>query len=212
LTVLPESQIPHVFVNRVVPGSDRNISLNLEAASCAALDHLAALGHRRIGHVSGPDDLTPSRSRRAGLLSAARRAGLPEPPVESGDFNEQGGFDAATRLLRNHPEVTAVYVSTLNQAIGALSAVHAAGLRVPDDISVISYDDLPIAGFLQPPLTAIAMPLMELGRAAVDALCGQLEGAPPEDVMVPGSPEVIVRGSTGPPPPLPRSGRAGIPS
>jgi LacI family transcriptional regulator len=212
LKVLPDSQIPHVFVNRVVAGSGRNISLDLEAASCAALDHLAALGHRWIGHVSGPEDLTPSRSRRAGLLRAARRAGIPEPSIESGDFNEQGGFEAATRLLRNHPDLTAVYASTLNQAIGVLSAVHAAGLRVPQDISVISYDDLPLAGFLQPPLTAIAMPLMELGQAAVDALCGQLEGAPPENVMVPGSPEVIIRASTGPPPPLARAGRAGIPS
>jgi LacI family transcriptional regulator len=212
LGMLPDSRIPHVFVNRVVAGSGRNISLQIEAASQAALDHLLALGHRRIGHVSGPEQLAPTVSRRAGLLGAAVAAGIPEPSIESGEFNEQGGYAAATRLLADHPDLTAIYASTLNQAIGVLSAVHAAGLRIPEDISVISDDDLPLAGFLHPPLTAIAMPLMELGQAAVDALCAQLEGAPPEDVLVPGAPEVVVRGSTGPPRPGPPAGAAKVPS
>ncbi|MCU1512342.1 MAG: transcriptional regulator, LacI family protein, partial [Arthrobacter sp.] len=97
-----------------------------------------------------------------------------------------------------HPEVTAVYTSTLNQAIGALHALRELGFSVPEQISVISYDDLPLADYLQPPLTTIAMPLVDLGRTAVNALCDQLNGEPPSDLMIPSDPQVITRKSTAP--------------
>ncbi|WGM20512.1 LacI family DNA-binding transcriptional regulator [Paenarthrobacter sp. OM7] len=199
LNLLPQTDIPYLFVNRSVADSGRNITMNLEAASTCAVAHLQELGHRHIGHVSGPEALSPGQGRRIGLLRAAREAGLPEPQVEPGEFSEKGGYDATLRLIRNHPRVTAVYTSTLNQAIGALHALHESGISVPEQISVISYDDLPLADYLQPPLTTIAMPLVELGRTAVDVLCNVLNGDTPTDLTIPSDPQVVSRRSTAPP-------------
>ncbi|MDQ0867480.1 LacI family DNA-binding transcriptional regulator [Arthrobacter globiformis] len=196
LNMLPQTDIPYLFVNRSVSGSGRNIIMNLEAASACAVSHLRELGHRHLGHVSGPEVLSPGQSRRIGLMHAAREAGLPDPSVEYGDFSEKGGYEATLRLVKHHPEVTAVYTSTLNQAIGALHALRELGLNVPERISVISYDDLPLADYLQPPLTTIAMPLVELGRTAVNALCDQLNGGLPADLIIPSDPQVVTRKST----------------
>lgn len=198
LPTLGGAGIPHVYVNRAVPGSGRNVLMDLEAASVAAVQHLVRLGHRRIGHVSGPATLAPAQAREAGFLSCGRGFGLAAMPVARGEFSEEGGADAAARLLREHQDLTAIYASTLSQTIGVLHAVRASGLRVPDDISVVGYDDLPLAGYLDPPLTTVAMPLVELGATAVDALVGQLQGKQPTDVTIPTSPEVVARSSTGP--------------
>jgi DNA-binding LacI/PurR family transcriptional regulator len=192
--------IAHVFVNRAVRGSGRNVVMDDETASAAALDHLARLGHERIGHVGGPRTLDPARRRAFGFRRHARRLGLVSAPEVEGDFTEGGGAEAAIRLLRASPGLTALFVSTLAQAVGTLHAVGRLGLRVPEDLSVVASDDMHLAGYLTPPLTTIRLPLAELGAAAVDALVGQLLGAEPEDVVVPGAPEVVVRGSTAPPP------------
>lgn len=199
INALPGMDIPYVFLNRSVPGSDRNVTLATEAASARAVAHLAGLGHVRIGHIAGPRSLTANDGRRTGLMDAARAAKLPPPAIEYGAFSEQGGHDAVQRLMRAEPGLTAVYTSTLNQAIGALQGLRQLGLDVPGQVSVISYDDLPLAEYLQPPLTTIAMPLVELGRAGIDAICLQLEGKPAQDIVVPAEPQVIVRQSTAPP-------------
>ncbi len=128
------------------------------------------------------------------------RLGLETSCIERDSFSEQGGADAATRLLTRCPGLTAVYTSTLSQAVGATHAVRALGRRIPEDLSVISYDDLPLADYLDPPLTTVAMPLLELGAAAVDALVEQLSGQPPRDVTIPTTPLVVARRSTGRPP------------
>lgn len=194
--VLSTANFPYVFVNRAVPSSGRNVTMDMGAASAIAVAHLVELGHRTIGHVSGPEELAPSQSRRAGLLAAAYKAGLPEPVIESGDFSERGGYEATIRLMRSRPDVTAIYTSILSQAIGTISALHFLGLDVPGQVSVVSYDDLPLAEFLIPALTTIAMPLDELGRAAVDAISAQLDGEKPSDVVIPTHPRVIQRSST----------------
>jgi LacI family transcriptional regulator len=132
-------------------------------------------------------------------LAAAKSAGLPEPAIEAGEFSEEGGYQATIRLISARPDITAIYTSTLNQAIGSLHALREAGLSVPEDMSVISYDDLPLAEHLQPPLTTIAMPLLELGRTAVDALCAQLNGERPSNITIDTRPDVVIRSSTSAP-------------
>lgn len=191
------ARIPHVFVNREVPDSGRNVGMDLAAASAAAVRHLHRLGHRAIGMVSGPTELGPARTRHAGFVDQVRTLGLDPDLVEQGPFNEPGGAAAAARLLKAHPEVTALYTSTLSQAVGAMHAVRSAGLRIPDDLSIIAYDDLPLADYLAPPLTTIGMPLQELGAAAVDAVLDQLAGQPPTDSTIDTQPLVIERASTG---------------
>lgn len=198
LESLSHMDVPYLFLNREVAGSGRNVTMDMQAASACAVAHLAGLGHVRIGHISGPETLSPGRERRAGVEAALREAQLPAPALETGDFSAKGGHEATLRLVKTHPEVTAIYTSTLNQAIGALHALHQIGLAVPRDISVISYDDLPLADYLQPPLTTVAMPLIELGRAAVDAIYMQLSDRTIKDVVVTSHPQVVVRESTAP--------------
>jgi DNA-binding LacI/PurR family transcriptional regulator len=191
--------IPHVFANRAVRGSGRSIVMDDASASKAALEHLVGLGHERIGHVGGPRTLDPARRRAASFRKHAERLELAQAPVVEGEFTESGGSQAAHRLLREHPGLSALYVSSLAQAVGALHEAAQVGLRVPGDISLITYDDMPLADYLRPPLTAIRMPLAELGAASVDALVEQLLGGEPRDVVVEGEPEVVVRSSTAPP-------------
>lgn len=188
--------IPHVFVNREVPGSGRNVGMDLAAASAVAVRHLHDLGHRRIGLVSGPSDLQPARAREQGFVEQLTELGLEPGHVAHGPFSEQGGATAAARLLSHGSRPTAIYCSTLGQAVGALHGIRTCGLRIPEDVSVVSYDDLPLADYLDPPLTTVAMPLVELGAAAVDAVLAQLSGAAPSDVAVPVRPTIIERAST----------------
>lgn len=188
--------IPHVFANRAVPGSGRSVVMDDARASEAALDHLVALGHARIGHVGGPRKLDPARRRGDSFLRHAERLGLDAAPVAEGEFTETGGAQAAQRLFDEHPDLTALYAGSLAQAVGALHAAAELGRAVPDDLSLVSFDDMPLADYLRPPVTTIEMPLAELGAAAVDALVDQLLGAPPRDVVVPSDPTVIVRMST----------------
>jgi LacI family transcriptional regulator len=190
------ARLPHVFVNREVPGSGRNIGMDLAEASATAVRHLHQLGHTCIGLVSGPAELYPARARERGFVDQMTALGLDPDACARHPFDERGGARAAAELLGRSPAPTALYCGTLSQAIGALHTVHTRGLRVPEDVSVISYDDLPLADYLDPPLTTVAMPLLELGAAAVDAVLSQLDGAQPRDVAVPTMPVVVVRGST----------------
>src|SRR5207302_8231419 len=108
---------------------------------------------------------------------------------------------AARELLRPaaasaRPPVTALYTSSLAQAIGAMAAIRDLGLRIPQDVSVVGNDDLPVAAHLHPPLTTVAMPLYELGTAAVDALVATIEGSPVGDIVVPTEPRLVLRRST----------------
>ncbi|WP_217237530.1 LacI family DNA-binding transcriptional regulator [Streptomyces sp. AC555_RSS877] len=200
LDALSRSPIPHVFLNRSVEGSGRNVTMDVARSSVTALDHLHGLGHRAIGHVAGPSGITPSDARKHAFLRHADALRLSAAPVASGDFTEDGGVSATLELLRpdagTRPPVTALYTSSLAQAIGAMAAIRGLGLRIPEDISIVGNDDLPVAAHLSPPLTTVAMPLYELGTAAVDALVAAIQGAPVGDVLVPTEPRLVLRGST----------------
>lgn len=198
LRSLRRQEIPHVFVNRGVARSGRNVVMDEAQASAAALAHLAGLGHRRIGHVAGPRSLDTARRRTAGFLKAAAANGV-EVEVAEGDFGEGGGAAAARVLLKRSPGLTALYTSTLSQAVGVYHATWELGLDVPEDLSLVGYDDMPLADYLRPPLTTVRTPLGELGAAAVDALVDQLLGGEPRNVVVGTDPEVVVRASTAAP-------------
>ena len=169
-------------------------------ASAAALDHLVGLGHERIGHVAGPRTLDPASG---GATPAFRTRPSDRParrPSAEGEFSENGGGSRRPLAPGGHPRLTALYVSTLGAGRGRAARAGSYALRVPEDLSLITYDDMPLAEYLRPPLTTIRMPLSELGAAGVDALLDQLLGGEPRDVVVAGEPEVVVRSSTAPPP------------
>ncbi|WP_155360852.1 LacI family DNA-binding transcriptional regulator [Acrocarpospora macrocephala] len=192
---LRESSFPHVFVNRAVAGSGRNVTMNVARASELAVEHLTGLGHRRIAHLAGPAEVESGADRLAAFESAIDARGLPLLPPLFGDFTEATGFASARTLLDAEP--TAIFTSSPGQAIGVIRFLTNAGLRVPEEISVIAYGDFPAAGFTVPAVTTIGLPLLELGAAAVDELVAQLDGAPPRDLVIPQEPRLFVRESTG---------------
>lgn len=187
--------VPCVFVNRRLARSGRNVVMREEYAGRIAAEHLLELGHTRLAHLAGPSGLDTADRRRNGFVRAASRAGV-AAAVRHAAFDEAAGFGAMGELLDTSPRPTAVFVSNVNQAIGAVAAVRRRDLRIPADLSLITNDEDPFVEYLECPLTTIRMPLGELGRTGVDALIAQISGAQPTDVLVPTAPEIVVRGST----------------
>jgi DNA-binding LacI/PurR family transcriptional regulator len=199
LRLVAGCRVPYVFVNRRVPGSGRNVYMREGDAGRIAAEHLVGLGHVALAQIAGPLGLDTASRRAAGFSDATVSAGLELPALVEAPFEERGGFDAMGRLLLSR-RPTGVYVSNLNQAIGALACVRRMGVRVPEEMSLITYDDDPLAEFLEVPLTAIRMPLGELGAAAIGSLAAQIDGDAPRDLEVTTAPELVLRASTAPPP------------
>jgi LacI family transcriptional regulator len=200
LELAASNRVPYVFVNRRVPGSGRNISMREGDAGRLAAEHLVGLGHLVLGQIAGPLGLDTADRRAAGFSDAVISAGLQPPMTVAVPFDERGAFEGIGRLLRSRPRPSGVYVSNLNQAIGALAGIRRLGLRIPGDLSLVTYDDDPLAEFLEVPLTTIRMPLGELGAAAIGALASQIDGEPPSDIELKTPPALIPRASTAPPP------------
>ncbi|CAN5365436.1 LacI family DNA-binding transcriptional regulator [soil metagenome] len=198
---LERNSVPHVFVNRVVTGSERGVYMQVREAGRLAAHRFADEGHHYLGHISGPLDVETSRARAEGFVEAAIELGLPHPVVANmSAFDERGGSDGLRELLDREPRITAIFSTSINQVIGVLHEAHERGLAVPADLSVLAYDDLPLADFLIPPVTTIRMPLAELGRESVDALLEQVQGYEPRNRTVPIPPHIVERQSIGSPP------------
>jgi DNA-binding LacI/PurR family transcriptional regulator len=158
-----------------------------------AVRHLASRGHREILHVCGPLDWAEARARRDGFLLETAAAGVEARVSEEGDWTAASGARIAAGLL-NDGRITAVFSSNDQMALGVLHAVRKAGRRVPEDLAVVGFDDIPEAAYFAPPLTTVRQDFAELGRRAVARLVGLLEG---REVAFaePIAPELIVRES-----------------
>lgn len=198
---LGNEPLPVVWVNRRGKAGP-SILEDDEQGMALAVQRLKALGHTDIAHIAGPQFLDTGRRRLHGFVEAMRGVGL-EPQeryIVSQPFTEQGGADALVALLRTNPLPTAVTVSSLSATIGALAAAKEAGLKVPQELSIIAFHDAVIASYLDPSVTTIQMPLQELGRLAVEGLLFMMAGGTlPQETVVPISPRLIERGSTAPP-------------
>jgi LacI family transcriptional regulator len=199
LVQLEERPVPHVFVNRGSPASNRNVVMNDERAVELVLEHLVSIGHREIVHLCGPPDLETARRRVAIFRELAGKHGLDRAEVVPGGFSERGGADAAGAALGKWPGATALFADTVTQAIGVLGRAYECGISVPRDLTVAAQADTSLAAFLTPALTAVQMPLAELGAAAVDALIEQIETGELRDVAIRTEPRLVPRGSTGRP-------------
>jgi DNA-binding LacI/PurR family transcriptional regulator len=176
------------LANRKVPLVFIDIGPNRPGISVLKIDyhhgirqgvqHLAALGHRNIAFVSGPERLHSAQSRVAAFSKALQECGIAADPLRivKGDHTMEGGIAAMESILAAKVRPTAVMCSNDMTAIGVLHKLYRAGLRVPDDLSVIGFDDIHIAEVTTPPLTTIQMSRFELARAAVTALRSQVEG------------------------------------
>lgn len=170
-----------------------SVHIDNAAASADAIDHLVGLGHRAIGVVTGLPESPPSRDRLAGAHAAAARHGI-HLQVAGGDYSAGSGFEGAARLIA--AGVTAIFCFSDVMALGALRAVGEAGLSCPDQVSVIGFDDLPLAAFFQPALTTIAQPKELIGRKTIELLVDVLAGAELTHTPAPLAHELVVRGTT----------------
>ena len=172
---------------------------NVEGAR-AATRHLLALGHRLVATIAGPDRLTTGRDRLRGFRDILEEEGLvvDEAYIERGDFRRESAYAAATRLLSLPVPPTALFVANNEMLIGALDAIRERGVTIPSELSIVSFDDVPWAGYVEPPLTVVAQPTEQIGRTAAELLFRRLEGddAPKTVVLMPVLRE---RGSTAPP-------------
>jgi DNA-binding LacI/PurR family transcriptional regulator len=191
--------VPCVFMDRAHPGSSRNVTMRDGDAGRMAAEHLLELGHNSIALLSGPAELDTVMRRQIGFLERLEVAGH-TADVISAPLSETGGYAAMEELLEQECRPTGVYVANINQAVGAVAAVRNAGVRVPREVSLLCHDDDPVCEYLDVPLTAILMPLQELGSTAVDVLLDQVEGGSPRDVEIETAPELVRRRSTGPAP------------
>jgi len=175
------------------------------AGGLAATEHLLGQGHRRIAAISGPADLLCSRARLDGYRSALDRAGLKYDPrlVREGDFHHEGGFAAGAGLLSLAEPPTAIFAGSDQQALGVYEAARQRGLRVPEDLSVVGFDDLPVARWASPPLSTVRQPLAEMGRAAAQMLGDLINGITLRTSRIELSTELIVRESTAAPTEIP---------
>lgn len=167
-----------------------------------ATSHLLDLGHRTVWHVAGPADWLEAAGRRRGWQRTLEAAGIALPPVVAGDWSPRAGYAAGRRIAdaARAGRATAVFVSNDQMALGLLRALHEAGIRVPQDVSIVGFDDIPEAEFLMPPLTTIRQDFAEVGRKSIALLLDLIETGPrPEAERIVVAPALVVRVSTAPP-------------
>jgi LacI family transcriptional regulator len=194
--------IPYVFADRDVPSSRAcSVSVDDIAGGRLAADHLIEQGHEHIVYVSGPMHLTQCQDRRTGALDALAAAGLlPEAlsHIETERLDVASGRDAGARLLGMTDRPTAVFCANDLLALGVLQALYAAGVRVPEEVALVGYDDIEFAAAAAVPLTSVRQPAYRLGRAAADLLIEETgdnaEAHQHQRIVL--QPELVVRGST----------------
>ncbi|QDQ11645.1 LacI family DNA-binding transcriptional regulator [Streptomyces spectabilis] len=189
---------PMVFVDRWIPGADVPVvRADGRGAVRDLVAHLYALGHRRLAIIAGPAATTTGSERVEAFRDALAEYGLdlPAAHIGQGDFQAASGRRATERFLDLPTPPDVVFAADNLMALGALDAVRARGLRVPHDIALAAFDDIPWFVHTDPPITAIAQPTGELGRAAVRALADRIEGRAPQSVTLPA--RLVVRRSCG---------------
>jgi LacI family transcriptional regulator len=170
------------------------------AGGLSATEHLLALGHRRIGFIAGPKRLRCSRARQDGYGAALAAAGIDLDPtlIQEGDFYHESGFACARALLGLKRRPTAIFASSDQMAFGVYEAARQRGLRVPDDISVVGFDDLPESRWTSPPLTTVRQPLAEMGLIAARTVMRLAAGEAIESPGIELATEFVARDSTAP--------------
>jgi len=187
---------PRVTLDEGIPA----VSAANASGARAAMEHLLSLGHRRIGAITGPRGGKATDDRRRGYFAALAEAGIaPDPALEvEGNFEVSSGVTAAARLLDLASPPTAIFCFNDNMAIGAMRVARERGIRVPEDLSLIGFDDLDEAAIVHPALTTIRQPLAEMGRLAVSLLMRLLDDQPIEALHVELATRLVVRESTAP--------------
>lgn len=187
-------QQPVVITGRRLEGRNiKSLRLDNEQGGYLAASHLLSLGHRRIAHISGPDDHEDAVDRYAGFVRAHKEYGVEVDPeiVFQGDFLEHGGVLAMTRLLDSGKNFTAVFAANDQSAMGARLALYRRGIRVPEEVSLLGFDDIPVAAYLTPPLTTVRQPFYEIGLYLAATILSML-GRDIGEISIPNM-ELVIR-------------------
>jgi LacI family transcriptional regulator len=168
---------PYVFVHRLFGSSVKNsVVPDDRYGSKLAVNHLAGLGHCRIAYINGPERWHSAKRRLAGYKEALEALGISVDAalIQPGDWEIVGGYKATQKLLKSETRPTAIFAANDLMALGAIYAIQDAGLRVPDDIAVVGYDDRDFARIFRPKITTVSLPVYEMGTAAVELILKQL--------------------------------------
>jgi DNA-binding LacI/PurR family transcriptional regulator len=198
LMQLPED-LPVVVVEGGPEDAVPAVTVDQFTGAAAATRHLLDLGHSTVHHVAGPPDWFEAQQRVAGWRDTLDAAGARVAPPLVGDWSAQSGYDLAPRLL-TRPDVTAVFVGNDQMALGILRYLHEQGRSVPEDISIVGFDDIPESPFFIPPLTTVRQDFMEMGRRSLHMLLGEIAAGERSARRETVTPELIVRSSSGPAP------------
>ena len=197
---LLRDHVPFISIGRYPDERVHYVDVDNIGGAQMAVEHLIRLGHRRIATITGPLDMVAGQDRLTGYRQALETRGIPveEELIVEGDFTESGGMAAMQRLLPASP--SAVFVASDMMAIGALKALRQADLRVPQDVALVSFDDIPLASAIEPPLTTVRQPIERMGSMAVEVLLSVLqtpsqEEAPTQRIVLPT--ELVIRASCG---------------
>ena len=198
-TKLQANGIPYVIFDPSGEPSNDDFSVQADnwAGGVLATRHLLALGHTRIGIITGPEEMMCSRARLDGYTSALAEQGIALDPelVTEGDFTTEGGYAQAMALLENPNRPTAIFAGSDLQAMGVYEAARQNRLRIPEDLSVVGFDDVQTSAFLGPALTTVRQPLHDMAAVSTRMLIDTAEGRPTQHhVILPTT--LVVRGST----------------
>jgi LacI family transcriptional regulator len=198
--VLDVANKPYLFVHRLFSQSFRNSVLVDEPYGVRlAIEHLARLGHRRIAFINGPDGWDASANRFVGYQETLESLGIPYDPalVEVGTWEVQSGYPAAAKLLAIRDKPTAIFAANDLMALGAIYAIQEAGLRVPEDIAIVGYDNREITGFSRPTITTVTLPCYEMGETSAQLLLNWIENQTQMEEPVRVRGKLIIRESCG---------------
>jgi len=199
LIQLHKEGVPIILLGQMANTNIPFVDVNAEFGSKMAVDHLISCGHKRIAMITNAKmEYSSAQQRKSGYLKAIKNAKIKvdESLIKEGDFTPASGYEAMKDLLSLPPYPTAVFVASDVVAIGAIQAIKQAGLRIPQDIEIIGFDDVPMAEFYDPPLSTVRLPAFDLGRLAGDQLIKMILG---NDTDLPGvllETELILREST----------------
>jgi LacI family transcriptional regulator len=196
--------MPVVLLDRVPPALPfDSVTLDNVRAGRLAADHILSFGHRRVGAVNGPMAFSNAAERYQGFRAALSQHGVAcdERFVRDGRFRQADAYEACKDILAQPERPTALFVANNHMLIGVMRAIAGAGLRCPQDVSIVSIDDFPWADAFSPRLTTVSQPVHQIGALALRLLLDRLSGAaPPEPMREIAEPRLIVRESCGPPP------------
>jgi DNA-binding LacI/PurR family transcriptional regulator len=196
LTALP-GDLPVVAIEGDPNGPVAGVTVDQTSGARQATEHLLELGHETVFHVAGPLDWMQSQHRIQGWRAALTDAGAEVTMPLAGDWSARSGYEAG-KLLARIPELTAVFVGNDQMALGVLLALAERGLSVPNDVSVVGFDDLPEAAYYSPPLTTVQQDFQEVGREGLRLLLDQVENGAPGGQQRVVETHLILRASTGP--------------